>query len=851
MAAGKIRQGGVYIEIGADPKKFFAAMNRVNQRISRLGGSLKSFGASVSGAAAGMAVPMGLALRHFASFDDAIRSVQAVTGSFGKAGAAAFASLTQTARDLGSTTSFTATEVASLMTELGRAGFDPGQINAMTGAVLDLAKATGTEAALSAQIMANAIRQFSLGAGDAARVADVLTMTANSTNNTVEGLGEALKYAGVAASQAGLSIEETLAILGALGNVGINGSQAGTVLRRLVSLAAGEAKKLEGIFTGVKFLEDDGSARNIIDIFRDISAATANMPSGERIAKFNEAFGLLGLTGAQAIGGAVGDIDKLVEALANAGGTANKTATAMESGLGGALRKALSAMEGVVLSVGNALAPAFQKLVEAVTTIAGGINEFIQANSAMIAKVGMVTAAVLAGGVAFIGLGAALQAVAFAAGGFLSIIGGIGAILTTVVSVVGLATAGITTLFGALVAAGPVAGIAAIAAALMGVSVAADAVGNNLSSSFTGALESAQAVFADLYNLTSVTMQGIFDAVANGNLAAAADILWAGLYAGWLRGQAAIMNAVDPWIAFFQNTFDYLGVEIYASWASLWSALSQGANTMGAILAGIIDNVLNGIAASWDWIEGKIRRHWILITGLLQGGKDVSNELKALEDEMAGRAAARETSRPGIARRMKKAEAENAQKAAETQQSNDAARAGADQRAADRLQRNDDLRAERQAAIDQADSRVATLSGDQASLRKDRNLADTLIQQLSETDNIDEFNTIIAMIQQMIAEGKLTESQQARFDTAVNTGADNIARSQDEQDKEAASRDAKLKDGAAAATDGSTAGTFSSVGIGNILGSGSGSAAERTAKAAEATARHTQKIADNQAKVAE
>jgi TP901 family phage tail tape measure protein len=89
---------------------------------------------------------------------------------------------------------------------------------------MNMARATGTDAALSAGIMSATLRQFKLGAEDATRVADVLTKTANSTFNTVESLGESMKYAGPVAHELGLSLEDTAAILGTLGNAGIQGS---------------------------------------------------------------------------------------------------------------------------------------------------------------------------------------------------------------------------------------------------------------------------------------------------------------------------------------------------------------------------------------------------------------------------------------------------------------------------------------------------------------------------------------------------------------------------------------------------------------------------------------------------
>ena len=303
MSSSAVRMGRAFVEIGADPKKLFSALNKINAQIGKVGRSMSSIGTKLSAVGASIAAPLALATRTFATFDDAIRATAAVTGATGTA----LQSLNDTARKLGETTSFTAVQVANLMTELGRAGFSPDQINVMTGAVLNLARATGTDATLASGIMAAAIRQFSLGAGDAARVADVLTKAANATFNTVEGLGESLKYAGPVAQSLGMSLEDTVAVLGVLGNVGIQGAEAGTALRRLSVIAAGSGEKLQELF-GVSNQDAAGNLKPMIQVLDEINTATANMPVAERTAKMAKAFGLLGITSANVLSQTAGGV---------------------------------------------------------------------------------------------------------------------------------------------------------------------------------------------------------------------------------------------------------------------------------------------------------------------------------------------------------------------------------------------------------------------------------------------------------------------------------------------------------------------------------------------------------------
>ncbi|MEM9827745.1 MAG: phage tail tape measure protein, partial [Planctomycetota bacterium] len=290
MSTTGIRAGRAFVVIGIDDK-VTAALSRIQKQVRGFADSVGGIGRTLAGVGAAIATPLGLATASFASFDDAMRAVQGVTGS----NAAQLESLTAVAAELGRTTSFTSTEVASLMTELGRAGFNPKQIEDATSSVLALSRATGTDAAISAGIMAATLRQFSMDASEAARVSDVLAATANKTFNSVESLGEALSYAGPVAKQLGMSIEDTAAMLGMLGNVGIQGSAAGTALRRMGIIAASSGDQLREAFD-VSNIDAAGNMRPLVDIIGDIGRSIQSLPVTEQVEKMEQVFGLLGIT---------------------------------------------------------------------------------------------------------------------------------------------------------------------------------------------------------------------------------------------------------------------------------------------------------------------------------------------------------------------------------------------------------------------------------------------------------------------------------------------------------------------------------------------------------------------------
>ena len=397
-------------------RQLVRVLRNAQTKLKKFGRSAIATGRRIAVVGALMAAPFVFATRTFAEFDDAMRAVGAVTEDTG----ANLDMLRGKAKKLGATTSFTAIEVGLLMLELGRANFDPSEIDNMTGSVLSLARATRTEASLSAKILSRSIRQFGLAASDSSRVADVLTAAANKSLNTVESLGQSLELVGPVADDFNLSLEDTLAVLGTLGNLGIEGSMAGTAMRRILLTTGADAEKLKRIF-GVEFVDMNGNVRPLVDTLQDVADATRNLGSAERAQKFKDAFGLRGITGASGIGKNIVGARDLRDAIGEAGGLAAKTAKEMDDGLGGALRILKSAIEGVRIEIGGALAPALQKLAKWMTVNLQSAIEWIKANKGMVVVAAVAAVGVIGLGVALVAMGVALHIAAVGVGALATI----------------------------------------------------------------------------------------------------------------------------------------------------------------------------------------------------------------------------------------------------------------------------------------------------------------------------------------------------------------------------------------------------------------------------------------------
>lgn len=310
--------------------------------------------------------------------------------------------------------------------------------------------------------------------------------------------------------------------------------------------------------------------------------------------------------------------------------------------------------------------------------------------------------------------------------------------------------------------------------ALSGVGELAGQAGSAIGSSFSTMVADATVVFGDLYKTGKETFNGIYDAIANGDLSGAMDVLWAGLQAGWLRGVEALMGYVDPWISMFQNAFTILGAEIYKVWDTIWVNVSNSFNTFGAVLMGAFDNVINGVMAAWDTLESGIRKSWNYVQSFFKKGFDLEKENNKVDSEMTARARKRELERPGVEGRTQRAAAENQRELRNRDARAKAVDANTDATIADREARNAANADARRAATQAAEANVADLTRGQRETRVFRGQADDAIGRLGSASTMEEVRQIADEFHMLAETGRLTAEQQKKYAEAVEAAQDRI-----------------------------------------------------------------------------
>lgn len=210
--------------------------------------------------------------------------------------------LTDQAKELGRTTTATASEVTGLQTELAKLGFTQQQILDMTPSVLKFAKSVGTDLASAAAFAGASLRIFGK---DSKQTEETLATLAIATNRSVldfSKLEASMATIGPVANAYGLSIEDTVAMLGALSNAGFDASSAATATRNillnlsdangdLAKALGGPVKNLDDITKGLNKLNSEGvDLAKVLELTdkRSVAAFSSFLAAGDSMIQLRD-----------------------------------------------------------------------------------------------------------------------------------------------------------------------------------------------------------------------------------------------------------------------------------------------------------------------------------------------------------------------------------------------------------------------------------------------------------------------------------------------------------------------------------------------------------------------------------
>lgn len=325
----------------------------------------------------GMGIGASDVLNTFNGFEEGMSGVRALTSATDSE----FLLLRETAKSLGASTSFSATQAAEGMQNLASAGFSVSEIvDAMPG-MLDLAASSGEDLAVASDIAATTLRGFGLEAGAASHVADVLAETAARTNASVYDTGEAMKYIAPIANVMGLSLEEVAASIGLLSDSGIKGSQAGTTLRGALTRLAKPTEDMLEVMNGLNlsFYDSNGKMKSISSIVGMLKTNMAGLTDAEQQNALVTLFGQEALSGMMVLMEAGPEkIAELTESLQDCEGAASEMSKVRLDNLAGDIEELSGAMETMQLDVMEKLNPYLRGAVQWLTGKIPGVQTMLE-----------------------------------------------------------------------------------------------------------------------------------------------------------------------------------------------------------------------------------------------------------------------------------------------------------------------------------------------------------------------------------------------------------------------------------------------------------------------------------------
>lgn len=389
--------------------------NSAGDRMTALGGIMTGVGAAMT---KGVTVPLlaagAGAVKTAADFEAGMSQVQALTGATGTE----FEALSEQAKELGSTTMFSASQASDAMSELASAGFTTKEIMSAMPGLLDLAASGNVDLATAAGIASSTLRGFGLEANQATHVSDVLAEAAARTNAGITDMGGAMAYIAPVAAAMGISIEETAAAVGILSNSGIQGSKAGTVLRSALSSLAKPSKEASELMKQLGFnaYDANGKMLPLSGIIGGLQSSMSGLTDEQKQNSLVTMFGTEALSGMLALIEAGSDeLNNLTEGFKNCDGSAKNMAETMQNNLKGKITAFKSALEGAGIAIGENFLPALTTIVEKVTGVVSAFGKLDSSTQKTIVKVGLVTAAIgpllAIGGKLVTGIGSVIKVV--------------------------------------------------------------------------------------------------------------------------------------------------------------------------------------------------------------------------------------------------------------------------------------------------------------------------------------------------------------------------------------------------------------------------------------------------------
>lgn len=547
-----------------------------------------------------------------ANFEQQMSKVQAISG----ATAEDTDRLTESARQWGRDTKYSATEAGEAFEYMALAGWKTDDMLEGIGGILNLAAASAMDLGTASDIVTDYLTAFGLSAKDAGKFADEMAYAMSHSNTTTEALGEAYKNCAATAASMGYSVEETTAVLMTMANAGVKGGEAGTALNAIMTRLATDTKGCATELSkyGVEVYDAQGNMNSLSSILTGVRGVWNNLTDEQQANLAKTIAGTNQFSALQTIMSGLSDeaiasgmsFSDYSEALQNCDGTASDMAATMQDNLLGRLTQLKSKLEDVGITIGNSLMPFMEKAVAKIGELADKFASLSPQQQETILKIAGVVAAL---GPLLTITGKAITVSGQISKGVGKVVGKLAEMGTTA----GGATGGMSVLKGALTAITSPVGIAIAAiAGITAVVVTLWKTNEDFRNKITEIWNRIKSVFTEFGQHITDKLNSLgFDFENFGEVVKA-------IWEGFCNVLAPIIEGVFNNIAIFIETtlnvitgvFDFFVSLLTGDWQGCWDAVKSIFESVWNGLKEYIGNILNTIKGVVDAFLGLFGTSW-------------------------------------------------------------------------------------------------------------------------------------------------------------------------------------------------------------------------------------------------
>jgi len=603
-SARGIRAGAAYVELYAQDNRLVRGLKRAQRRLARFGVGVRKAGLGLLKLSAVMATPFALGAKVYADFEQQMANVTTMLSEpevhMGR--------FRQGIREMSVEFGESTEALAGGLYDILSASIPAEKAMNVLAVAARAAKAGLTDTKTSADAITTILNAYGLSAERAADVSDVLFMTVRRGKTTFAELAPSIGLVVSTAASAGVGFEELSASLAVLTRNGVRTENAVTAVNAIIatflkpsaeaaayaqklgfemSTATLQAEGLEGVFRKIAHLPPDAIAK----LFPNKRAIRGVIPALKNIESFRED----------------------VAAMRTAGGSTETAYRKMTATLMHSFNQLKQSALVAFSVIGEALAGPLSRAAKTIREYAGYITNLIQRNKGLVVAAAKVVAVIAAIGGVLVVVGAAGGALAVVFGGIASIISGVG----TVVGILGAAIGALLTPMGLVITA---------AVALAGYLIYASGAGAK-------ALSWLGKRFEALRDVALSAWQGISDALAAGDIALAARVLWLTLRVQWQKGIAWLK---EKWLS-FKDFFVSVGTDAFYGlvtvMANTWADLERLWVEATSFLSRSWTSFTSTVMDAWEAAVGFVAKQLLKLQGKFDKSLDVELATKFVEED--------------------------------------------------------------------------------------------------------------------------------------------------------------------------------------------------------------------------